>query len=86
MAETPNISGLQKKVDTSIVKEELPANMSTARLPEPPAAVKEEPAAPPAAVPPVPQAGTPPAGEGNGNSGERQGSESESGEVKGRRP
>ena len=74
LAETPNISGMQKKVDTSLTKEELPANMSTARLPEPPAAVKEEPAAPPAgAAPAAPEAGTPPAGEGNGNQGEKPG-------------
>ena len=74
LAETPNISGLQKKVDTSLTKEELPANMSTARLPEPPAAVQEEPAAAPAvAAPVVPEAGTPPAGEGNGTTGEKQG-------------
>jgi monofunctional glycosyltransferase len=74
MAESPNISGLQKKVDTSIVKEELPANMSTARLPEPPAAVKDEPAAPPTdAAPAEPQTGTPPAGKGNENQEEKPG-------------
>jgi monofunctional biosynthetic peptidoglycan transglycosylase len=69
MAEMPNISGLQKKVDTSIVKAELPANMSTARLPEPAAGVPAQPepaaATPTGAASAAPQAVPPPAGDGN---------------------
>ena len=56
LAEVPNIGGLQKKVDNTIKKEEVLANLSSARVPEQPSSEKagasEQSPTEPAAVPP----------------------------------
>jgi monofunctional glycosyltransferase len=61
LAETPNITGLQKKVDESIKKEEVLANMSSATVPAaPPQEKSDETAKPAEQAAPVPESGAPP--------------------------
>jgi len=63
LAEVPNIAGLQRKVDDSIKKEEVLANLSGATVPQPAAGPTGEmvkPAAEP--VPAAPESAEPPAG------------------------
>jgi monofunctional biosynthetic peptidoglycan transglycosylase len=57
LAETPNVGGLQKKVDTSIKKEEVLANISSAKVSEQPASENTTETVPPASEPiPAPDA------------------------------
>ncbi|HLO24616.1 MAG TPA: biosynthetic peptidoglycan transglycosylase [Geobacteraceae bacterium] len=61
LAEVPNITGLQKKVDDSIKKEEVLANLSSATVPAPPSPERIGTAAKPVEqVSPVPESGAPP--------------------------
>ena len=66
LAEVPNITGLQRKVDDSIKKEEVLANLSSATVPQQPAAAPTGEAVKPAAepAPAAPGSVEPPAGKG----------------------
>jgi monofunctional glycosyltransferase len=66
LAEVPNITGLQRKVDDSIKKEEVLANLSSARVPQLPAAAPAGEMVKPAVepVPAAPEGAEPPVGKG----------------------
>jgi monofunctional biosynthetic peptidoglycan transglycosylase len=79
LAEVPNISGMQKKVDDSMKKAEVLANLSSATVPAQPATQQageaEKPAAEPAPAPPG-------SGEPSGEKGSENSDKSPSGEQK----
>jgi monofunctional biosynthetic peptidoglycan transglycosylase len=71
LAETPNVGGLQKKVDTSIKKEEVLANISSAKVSEQPASEQPAETVPPATKPAPGTAGDTGPSAGNGDTGNK---------------
>ncbi|MCM2358396.1 MAG: transglycosylase domain-containing protein [Geobacteraceae bacterium] len=77
LAEAPNVGGMQKRVDDSISKEAVLANLSSATVPQLAPPEKGGEAAPPAAepVPAAPAGGEPTVEKGEGNRGDSPGGE-----------